>query len=274
MSQYSYTYALDGNQATKTEPGGKATSYTYDGLGRLSAETETVSGVQTQQRAYAYDDASNRTQQTAAGSENYQISYEYDRSNRLMSESKTGGSGGTYTYTYDHNGNQLRKKSGGTTLESRQYNGLNQLTGLTAGSAAVAYAYNPSGLRAAKTVNGTQTQYILDGENTILELSGGLVRKYVRGQDLILSAIGGDTRYYLYNAHGDVTRLTDSAGNVVKSYEYDAFGNEKNPVPSDANPFRYCGEYQDLSSSLIYLRNRYYDPSIGRFISETLLNQV
>ena len=36
----------------------------------------------------------------------------------------------------------------------------------------------------------------------------------------------------------------------------------------DDNPFRYAGEYQDLSSGLIYLRNRYYDPSIGRFISE------
>lgn len=34
------------------------------------------------------------------------------------------------------------------------------------------------------------------------------------------------------------------------------------------NLFQYCGEYTDLCSGLIYLRNRYYDPSIGRFISE------
>ena len=32
--------------------------------------------------------------------------------------------------------------------------------------------------------------------------------------------------------------------------------------------FGYCGEYQDLCSGLIYLRNRYYDPNIGRFITE------
>ena len=31
---------------------------------------------------------------------------------------------------------------------------------------------------------------------------------------------------------------------------------------------RYCGEYYDQETDLIYLRNRYYDPSIGRFISE------
>lgn len=39
-------------------------------------------------------------------------------------------------------------------------------------------------------------------------------------------------------------------------------------MKADTNPFRYCGEYQDLCSGLIYMRNRYYDPSIGRFITE------
>ena len=52
------------------------------------------------------------------------------------------------------------------------------------------------------------------------------------------------------------------------AYDYDAFGVEKNMDADDTNPFHYCGEYIDLSSGLIYLRSRYYDPSIGRFISE------
>ena len=34
------------------------------------------------------------------------------------------------------------------------------------------------------------------------------------------------------------------------------------------NPLLYCGEYYDAESGFIYLRNRYYDPSIGRFITE------
>lgn len=54
---------------------------------------------------------------------------------------------------------------------------------------------------------------------------------------------------------------------AVQTYKYDSFGNERTESTS-ANPFRYNGEYTDLSSGLIYLRNRYYDPSIGRFISE------
>ena len=50
-------------------------------------------------------------------------------------------------------------------------------------------------------------------------------------------------------------------------YSYDAFGNEKSES-SDSNPFRYCGEYTDSESGLVYLRARYYDSVIGAFISE------
>ena len=48
----------------------------------------------------------------------------------------------------------------------------------------------------------------------------------------------------------------------------DAFGNEKDRVGSDPNPFRYCGEYFDVESGCYYLRARYYDPSVGRFTQE------
>lgn len=52
----------------------------------------------------------------------------------------------------------------------------------------------------------------------------------------------------------------------ISKMDYDAFGNQwKGDTPS---PFGYCGEYLDSESGLIYLRNRYYDSTIGRFINE------
>ena len=48
--------------------------------------------------------------------------------------------------------------------------------------------------------------------------------KYIRGINLIASDVSGVRKYALYNAHGDVVQLTDSSGNVVKGYDYDAFG--------------------------------------------------
>ena len=56
------------------------------------------------------------------------------------------------------------------------------------------------------------------------------------------------------------------AGNT--HYHYDAFGNEQNANPTDANIFRYCGEYWDKETETYYLRARYYAPRTGRFVTE------
>ena len=62
--------------------------------------------------------------------------------------------------------------------------------------------------------------------------------------------------------------LLTSGNTVVRDYEYDAYGKERGISPADDNPFRYSGEYFDSETGFIYLRARYYSPSIGRFISE------
>ena len=53
-----------------------------------------------------------------------------------------------------------------------------------------------------------------------------------------------------------------------KVYDYDAFGVEKSPDEMDVNPWRYCGEYYDVETGTVYLRARYYNPTLGRFTSE------
>ncbi|WP_337514179.1 RHS repeat-associated core domain-containing protein, partial [Ruminococcus sp.] len=96
---------------------------------------------------------------------------------------------------------------------------------------------------------------------------------YVRGTNLLAKFskqsgnVKTDYQYYTQNAHGDVVNLTDSTGTVAKSYKYDAFGVEQNVDDADDNAFRYCGEYFDAETGTIYLRARYYNPTIGRFIS-------
>ena len=49
--------------------------------------------------------------------------------------------------------------------------------------------------------------------------------------------------FYVTDPHGNVVQLIDESGKVVKTYEYDSFGNEVNLDSKDDNPFRYCGEY-------------------------------
>jgi RHS repeat-associated protein len=115
--------------------------------------------------------------------------------------------------------------------------------------------------------NGTTTTHIWDGANIAAELTGSTVSAtYVRGINLI--AKGGGSQYYSFNAHGDVAQLTNSSGTVTKDYRYDAFGVEVDPESTDTNPWRYCGEYFDRETGTVYLRARYYDPVVGRFLAE------
>ena len=60
----------------------------------------------------------------------------------------------------------------------------------------------------------------------------------------------------------------NSSGTALKSYEYDAFGEEVDPSASDTNPFRYAGQYFDSETGTYYLRARYYSPALGRFTQQ------
>jgi len=79
----------------------------------------------------------------------------------------------------------------------------------------------------------------------------------------------GNINYFLYNGHGDVVSLVDNIGNIKNSYSYDIYGKVINAVENGIpNPMRYAGQMYDNESGLYYLRARYYDPRVGRFISE------
>ena len=85
--------------------------------------------------------------------------------------------------------------------------------------------------------------------------------------------------YYHYNAHGDVTVVTDSNGNVYRQYIYDPYGNIISAqdgsgtsinINNDAgfnNAYLYAGYRYDQESGLYFLNSRYYAPQIGQFIT-------
>src|SRR5690606_35056005 len=77
----------------------------------------------------------------------------------------------------------------------------------------------------------------------------------------------GKTYYYQTNYRGDVLALTDSSGNVVATYEYDAFGRLLKETGTVENPYRYAGYRYDKETGLYYLQSRYYNPETGRFLT-------
>ena len=148
---------------------------------------------------------------------------------------------------------------------------MNQLTQTLTRNYKVSFTYDTEGLRTSKNVNGEKTVFVWDGDQLVMELSkdGKVQKRYVRGIDLVYADKGDNTekQYYVTDPHGNVVQLTDESGIVVKIYEYDSFGNELKLDVKDDNPFRYCGEYYDKETEEIYLRARYYQPVMGRFLT-------
>ncbi|MFN8526492.1 MAG: RHS repeat-associated core domain-containing protein [Chloroflexota bacterium] len=62
--------------------------------------------------------------------------------------------------------------------------------------------------------------------------------------------------------------MTDATGNVTATYEYDVFGALRASTGAGATAFRYTGQQTDSATGLVYLRARYYDPTLGRFLSK------
>ena len=83
---------------------------------------------------------------------------------------------------------------------------------------------------------------------------------------------------YFYGSICDIIELVDINGTSVVKYKYDAWGNiisQTGGSLTDVNPYRYRGYRYDVETGLYYLQSRYYDPSIGRFIStDGLLGEI
>ncbi|MET3940591.1 RHS repeat-associated protein [Paenibacillus sp. PvP094] len=78
----------------------------------------------------------------------------------------------------------------------------------------------------------------------------------------------GKLEYYQFNGHGDVVGLVDDAGQVLNEYTYDIWGGPRTTEETVPNVLRYAGEYWDDTVGLQYLRARWYDPGMARFIGE------
>ena len=171
--------------------------------------------------------------------------------------------------TYDGIGNMLTYNGASYTWTGRE------LRKITNGSNTYSYKYNADGIRTSKTVNGTTTEFFLNGSQVLAQKTGDSVMRffYDSAGKRVGFANGTMLFYYLYNVQGDVIAIVRAAtGQVVAKYSYDAWGNctvtnATGYAVGDKNPFRYRGYYYDTETGLYYLNSRYYNPEFGRFIS-------
>jgi RHS repeat-associated protein len=123
--------------------------------------------------------------------------------------------------------------------------------------------------------SATQRWTAYDGANPYADFdgSGNLTNRYLYGPaaDMILARMdsSGDVAWYLTDHLGSVRDLADPGGNVIDHITYDSFGSVlSESVPAEGDRFKFTGRELDSETGLYYYRARYYDPAMGRFLSE------
>src|SRR5262249_28948852 len=183
----------------------------------------------------------------------------YDTNDRLSTE------------TYDSNGNTI--VSGARIF---RYDFENRLKDMNNGQ--VRIVYDGDGNRVSKVVGATTTKYLVDDLNPtgyaqVIEevINGSVQRRYTYGttrinQNQLINSVWTPS-FYGYDGMGSVRLLTDSAGAVTDTYDYDSWGNTVNVTGSTPNWYLYRGEQYDADLGLYYLRARYFNPLTGRFLT-------
>ncbi|NOU78471.1 RHS repeat protein [Paenibacillus sp. LMG 31459] len=259
------------------------TEYTYNkALGWTESVKNTKGSEVLSGYSYGYDNNGNRVRvsEIRKGSSSEQVTnYDYDALNRLVSINRPDGT--QTTYTYDVRGNRQTASDTSSVNQdladsSYTYDLQNTLTSVTKGGNTTSFKYYADSLRSIKTKGNTETQVNYNFQGQVISeekiVSGVFVEQanFVRGDRVLVKKDKKASKdyYYLYNGHGDVVQIVDTNGVIKNNYVYDEWGNITSQTEEISNSFKYAGETYDPETGLYYLRARYYDPSMGRFLNE------
>ena len=273
VDRMTFSYASNSLLENVSFGKGLSTSYQYDGYDQ-SGVTVSQGTTAMHQFDYQYDGNKNITSRTQNGTSDQ---FTYDELNRIQTESGSQ----QETYTYDSNGNRYSTGSGkiyGLKDAEYTYDSQNRLVKATGEGKTVTYSYNGDGLLYERTEGDQTTRYYYDEEAKLMAeaqvTSGKAELTYAYIYDLYGQLWArqekqtGKLEYYQLNGHGDVVGLVDDAGQVLNSYTYDIWGGPLTTEETVPNVLRYAGEYWDETAGLQYLRARWYDPGMARFIGE------
>jgi RHS repeat-associated protein len=205
---------------------------------------QSLNGVTT----YTYNRSNELTNSTGSGSTTL---YGYDAVGNMVSRNVTTIGTARWTYTWDVPGN-LVKASNGTTVQGYYaYDGLGRMMEAKEASSTIFYAYH-----------GTETLAEQIG-------SSGAFNDYIYTNGIRLARAGTYTNtvnYYHTDGLGSTRLRTDINGNVVFADGYQPFGQD-NGTPAGSETYKFTGKPVSATTGLYYYYRRWYDSSIGRFIS-------
>lgn len=252
-------------------------AFVRDGRGWLVA-ADYANGFATANQSFQWDAAGNWLSRSGSfgGANTALLGYQQGQGgHRLLSD-------GVNTYQYDARGALVLKTGPDGRLEiarDRRGNAVQvsqfDAAGQPVSQASYTFGSNQQRVRAER--DGVVRHYVFDGPNPIIALddSGQVVWRALQlptfDRTLAMDSTAG-LRWLLSDHLGSVRNQVDNAGQVLAAFSYDAFGRQvSGPAPGIDDPFRFAGREFDVPGDLGYYRLRLYDPAIGRFLSEDIL---
>jgi RHS repeat-associated protein len=268
LADYDYAYDLADRLISESHHG-QTSSYDYDVIDQLLGATHSGQA----DESYQFDSNGNRIGSGYVVGPNNQIladgtfDYTYDAEGNLATKTELA-TGYVTTYTYDHRNRLilLREQSPGGIL-------LKEFTFVyDVFDRRIAQFVDPDG---AGLLPAQTSRYVYDGEHVWADFDGGgvIVARYLHGDQLdeILARYrpGQGTAWYLTDHLGTVRDIVDATGAVIQHIDYDSFGNIVfQSAPLFGDRYAFTGREWDAAAGLYYYRARYYDPALGRFISQ------
>jgi RHS repeat-associated protein len=240
----------------KFSQAGNTTTYGYE---RYNRKIETVTGRTPAARNYDYDQLSERLKKVTD----------------TVADTVT-------TYTSDDNGNVLARETrpGNERLDFK-YDVLNQLKRVTRGPPGPPpttnglYDYDAQGrrVRQDQTDRG-QVESTYDGISVLEESIRSLpasaatrVRYHYDGSSILAQSAGGTDEYFHQDNLGSTANRSDGFANPTGDFKYDPFGGIRSQ-PEAKSSIAFTGQQFDQSTGLYYYGARFYDPALGRFLSQ------
>ena len=252
LETLNYTYDPSGNVLSMND-----WEYEYDGLNRLEAATSVFD------LDYTYDALGNRIQQTE---NTVTTSYTFNSMMRLTAKTVASI---TTDFTYDSNGNLTEKEEGNSSY-TYTWDINNRLREVRDdGNLLFEYLYDSQGRRVMSHNHstGVTTTYIYAGINVIHEETSTESTDYLYANGMRIAKKTGSAVKYFHSDHLGSTRLvTDSSGQPTYESDYKPFGQEANATGTEK--YAFTGQYSEADIGLYYFGARWYDASLGRFISE------
>lgn len=245
------TQLVNGWRDTSSTWNSETESYSHDGLDRL-----TSASCGSWSHTFSYDEVGNVTSKDS-------VTYTINTVNEV-----TALSDGT-SFTYDDNGNRIQKSKGTDTWDYT-YDYADRLTKVEENQTTIGeYVYDGDGKRLQATENGVTTTYLYNGVDVLYEEDSNGTASYIYGPIGRLAkrtTMDQESNTYFYHTdHLGTTRLVkDSNKNIVSAITYHPFG--ETSVKEGSEDYTFTGKGQD-STGLHYFMGRYYDASIGRFLT-------